>query len=67
MQDLDNRVDALERQFDKLGELLDRLLTVVEGQEARLQRIEKPKVEVLKSGGMPRRVVSKEPGDREKA
>jgi hypothetical protein len=62
---LDERVTALEVQFEKTADLFDRLLTVVESNQKRLLELETPKVTTLNSQGQRPKKVSKEPGDRE--
>jgi hypothetical protein len=54
--------------FSELGYLRVRLKELeqqVYNLAKRVQAVEEPKVKVLKSGGMPAKRVSKEPGDRE--
>lgn len=63
--DFDTRLTALERDFDKLADLFNRILTLAETNQKRLIALEAAKVTTLFSKGQEPKKVSKEPGDRE--
>ena len=65
MKSTDERLDALEVQFEKLADLFERILTITEANQKKLTALETPKVTTLNSQGQRPKKVSKEPGDRE--
>ena len=65
MKSTNERLDALEVQFEKIADLFNRILTLAEANQKRLIALETPKVTTLNSQGQRPKKVSKEPGDRE--